>query len=243
MSAPRTRAPRHRLQTAAFVLTFGTGLFDAISYLGLERVFTANMTGNIVLLGMGLSTDQDIPVGLAAAALGGFAIGALIAGRVLRSRPAAVPVPLPSLVLVGVLALAAAGAAVLFAVVPHAPEALVVGVTVALSAGMGMQAVVARRFGVPDVSTVVLTMTLTSWVSESRAGGGTGEHSLRRGGAVVLMAAGALAGGGLLLLGDAVALAAAAGVVVVGLVVMARVHLQDRRAARAEVPREAVHSG
>ncbi|MCZ2839589.1 YoaK family protein [Modestobacter sp. VKM Ac-2985] len=227
------RAPRHPLQTAAFLLTFGTGMFDAISYLGLDRVFTANMTGNIVLLGMGLTTDQDIPVRLAAIALAGFAVGALAAARFLRRQPTGLQVPLRSLVLIGVLAVLTAGSAVAFLVVPEVPRALLVGITAALSAGMGMQAVVAKRFGVPDVSTVVLTMTLTSWMSESRLGGGTGVHSFRRGGAVVLMAAGAAAGGALLLLGDAVALAAAAAVVLVALALMARSHLVARRAAVA----------
>ena len=227
------RAPRHPMQTAAFVLTFGTGLFDAISYLGLERVFTANMTGNIVLLGMGLSTDQDIPVDLAAIALGGFAVGALVAARVLRGRPADQAVPVHSLLLIGLLAAMTAGSSVVFAVFSEPPEVLVMTITGALSAGMGMQAVVAKRFGVPDVSTVVLTMTLTSWVSESRLGGGTGAHSFRRGGAVVLMASGALAGGALLLLGEAVALGGAAVVVLVGLGVLTRVHVAARRAREA----------
>jgi uncharacterized membrane protein YoaK (UPF0700 family) len=33
------------------VLTFSTGLVDAVSYIGFGRVFVANMTGNVVLLG------------------------------------------------------------------------------------------------------------------------------------------------------------------------------------------------
>ena len=42
------RAPRsiqHPLARALLVLTFTTGLVDAVSYLGLGHVFTANMTG------------------------------------------------------------------------------------------------------------------------------------------------------------------------------------------------------
>jgi uncharacterized membrane protein YoaK (UPF0700 family) len=44
---------RHPLTRALLALTFTTGLIDAVSYLALGRVFTANMTGNIVLLGFG----------------------------------------------------------------------------------------------------------------------------------------------------------------------------------------------
>jgi uncharacterized membrane protein YoaK (UPF0700 family) len=42
---------RHPLTRALLVLTFTTGLIDALSYLGLGRVFTANMTAKVVLLG------------------------------------------------------------------------------------------------------------------------------------------------------------------------------------------------
>jgi len=37
-----------RLLPGPMVLTFSTGLVDAASYLGLGRLFTANMTGNLV---------------------------------------------------------------------------------------------------------------------------------------------------------------------------------------------------
>jgi uncharacterized membrane protein YoaK (UPF0700 family) len=40
-------------------MTFSTGLVDVVSYLGLGRVFTANMTGNIVLLGFGIAGSGD----------------------------------------------------------------------------------------------------------------------------------------------------------------------------------------
>ena len=37
------------LVVALIVITFTTGLVNAVSYLGLGRVFTANMTGNVIL--------------------------------------------------------------------------------------------------------------------------------------------------------------------------------------------------
>jgi hypothetical protein len=46
---------RHPLARALLALTFTTGLVDAVSYLALGRVFTANMTGNVVLLGFGIA--------------------------------------------------------------------------------------------------------------------------------------------------------------------------------------------
>ncbi len=40
---------------ALLILTFSTGLIDAVSFLGLGHVFTANMTGNIVFLGFAVA--------------------------------------------------------------------------------------------------------------------------------------------------------------------------------------------
>jgi hypothetical protein len=50
------------LARGLLVLTFSTGLVDAVSSLGLGRVFTANMTGNIVLLGFGVAGSGGLPV-------------------------------------------------------------------------------------------------------------------------------------------------------------------------------------
>lgn len=70
-------------------LTFTTGIVDAIGYLGLDRVFTANMTGNVVILGMALTGADDLPVAGPLIALGGFVLGAVLAGRALGGRTGA----------------------------------------------------------------------------------------------------------------------------------------------------------
>ena len=49
------RSINHPLTRTLLALTFTTGLVDGVSYLGLGHVFTANMTGNIVLLGFGIA--------------------------------------------------------------------------------------------------------------------------------------------------------------------------------------------
>jgi len=53
---------RHPLSLTLRVLTFTTGLVDAVSYLGIGHVFTANMTGNIVFLGFGIAGSGGLPV-------------------------------------------------------------------------------------------------------------------------------------------------------------------------------------
>ena len=53
---------RHLRVWLMVALTFVTGLLDAVGYLGLDRVFTGNMTGNVVILGMGLAGEDSLPV-------------------------------------------------------------------------------------------------------------------------------------------------------------------------------------
>ena len=66
------------------MLTFGTGIVDAVGYLGLDRVFTGNMTGNVVILGMALVGGNGLPVLGPAARAGRVHAGAALGGRVLR---------------------------------------------------------------------------------------------------------------------------------------------------------------
>src|SRR3954463_16528359 len=62
-------------------LTAVTGFVDAVSYLALGHVFTANMTGNIVFLGFAMTSAPGLSIARSAAALGAFAIGAVGGGQ------------------------------------------------------------------------------------------------------------------------------------------------------------------
>src|SRR3989440_9139850 len=75
------RSIRHPLARALLMLTFTTGLVDAVSYLGLGHVFTANMTGNIVLLGFGIAGSGGLPVVGPVVSLCSFLVGAGAGGR------------------------------------------------------------------------------------------------------------------------------------------------------------------
>src|SRR5277367_1493793 len=70
----------HPLTRALLILTFTTGLIDAVSYLGLGHVFTANMTGNIVLLGFGIAGAGGLPVVAPLVSLAAFLLGAGVGG-------------------------------------------------------------------------------------------------------------------------------------------------------------------
>src|SRR5262245_20102143 len=76
---------RHPLLRLLLVLTFTTGIVDAVSYLALGKVFCGNMTGNVVLLGFGIAQFGGLPVVAPLISLVAFLLGAL-AGGLLATR-------------------------------------------------------------------------------------------------------------------------------------------------------------
>jgi uncharacterized membrane protein YoaK (UPF0700 family) len=203
---------RHPLPRALLILTFTTGIVDAVSFLGLGHVFTANMTGNVVLLGFGIAGSAGLPIAAPFASLGAFILGAIAGGRVSRRVEERRLLTTALAIEVAVLA-AAAVIAALTTITVGAPVTYVLIVMLAFA--MGLRSACVRRLGVPDLSTVVLTMTLVGFSSESPLAGGSGLGSLRRASAVILMGAGALAGALLLRVDVALPLAVAAGLALV----------------------------
>ncbi|WP_318842757.1 YoaK family protein [Myceligenerans pegani] len=175
------------------VLTFTTGIVDAVGYLGLDRVFIANMTGNVVILGMALAGGDDLPVAGPLLALGAFFAGALLGGRLTNAAPR-------DWARASTIAFAVTGtvATVLgvAAMIEPPSEGTPWGFTVTgvLAVAMGLQAAAARRIAVKDVTTVVVTSTLTGLAADSRLAQGSGENWARRLLAVVLILAGAAFG-------------------------------------------------
>jgi uncharacterized membrane protein YoaK (UPF0700 family) len=204
-----TRSVRHPLTRALLVLTFTTGLVDAVSFLGLGHVFTANMTGNIVFLGFGIAGSGGLPVVSPLISLGAFLLGAG-AGGVLSSKLAdRYPSHLSSALIIEVLLIGAA--AVLSAAIDIRPNEVSGDTVIALLAlAMGVRNATVRRIAVPDLTTTVLTMTLTGLAAESVVFGGSGKGTTRRTAAVVAMLTGAFAGALLLKTSVALPLAVAA---------------------------------
>ena len=209
-------------------LTFSTGVVDAVGYLGLDRVFTGNMTGNVVILAMALTGAGGLPIIGPVIALALFLIGAATAGRVFRGLPAGWYLRTTVLLgAVGVLLLAASLCAFL---VDHRPDALNYAITGALGLAMGTQAGSARHIGVSDVTTVVVTSTLVGLAFDSRFGGGKTKHAwARRAGAILLIGAGAATGALLLRahIGFGMGFAALITIVVVVLGTLGRPHPVD----------------
>ncbi len=175
------------------VMTFTTGINDAIGYLGLDKVFTGNMTGNVVVLGMALMGGSGLPVLGPALALVGFMAGAATGGRVLKRADRVWHGR--TTVMFGIVALLMfVLSALLFVAGDHPTRAVGVTTTTLAAVAMGIQAATARAIAVKDVTTVVVTSTLTGLAADSFFGNGKRTGSARRAIAVVAILAGAAVG-------------------------------------------------
>jgi uncharacterized membrane protein YoaK (UPF0700 family) len=154
------------LPALLIVMTATTGIVDAVSILSLGRVFVANMTGNVVFVGFALAGAKGFSLAASLFALAGFLLGAVGGGTALRHLDQnrgeltrnAVATELVLLVIGLVLAL--------FAGVP-VPSAYADVMALALAMALGLQNAAVRRLAVPDLTTTVLTMTLTGIAADT----------------------------------------------------------------------------
>ena len=179
-------------------LTVVTGLVDATSYLKLGHVFVANMTGNIVFLGFGLAGAGGISIWPSLTALGSFLVGGVVGGRVgagvgsNRARHLTIATTTQLLFVAGALVVAVLASRDLGT---GSRYALIVLMAIA----MGIQNTAARQLAVPDLTTTVLTMTVTGIAADATLAGGPGSKLGRRGLSIAAMLLGALIGGLLVL--------------------------------------------
>ncbi|GII96821.1 YoaK family protein [Sinosporangium siamense] len=192
-------------------LTFATGVVDAVGYLRLDQVFAGNMTGNVVILGMALTGVTGLPVLGPVMALVFFLAGAAVAGRVLRT--AAPGWSRRCTGLLGGVGLVLAATALCLALTGVGAPAVRASMASSLALAMGVQAATARHLAVKDVTTVVVTSTLTGLAADSRLGAARGQGALRRGAVVALITIGAVTGAALCQLNEGLAVVAAALVV------------------------------
>jgi uncharacterized membrane protein YoaK (UPF0700 family) len=187
------RSVHHPLTRALLALTFTTGLVDAVSYLGLGRVFTANMTGNVVLLGFGIAGSGGLPVIAPIISLAAFLVGAAVGGILSKRLLERHPEHLGAAIAVEASLLSIA--AIIAAIIAIRERAFSGDVLIALLAlAMGVRNATVRSIGVPDLTTTVLTGTLTALGADSPLTGGTGRGLSRRAATVLAMLVGAIAG-------------------------------------------------
>jgi uncharacterized membrane protein YoaK (UPF0700 family) len=188
-SSERTHGP---LPVLLVGLTVVTGLVDAFSYLSLGHVFVANMTGNVVFVGFGLAGAGGISLVASIVAVLAFALGAALGGRwSARQAPHRGRLLAVGAAAQTVLVVTAATLAVIAGVTGSATRLVLVAL---LAIAMGGQNAVARRLAVPDLTTTVLTLTVTGLVADTTST----KVRLRRVVPVLAMLGGAFAGGALL---------------------------------------------
>lgn len=144
-----------------YLLTWAAGVMDALSYLQ-AKVFTANMTGNTVVLGLGIIGPDRSRVPDCALAIGAFAVGALMGAIVLvRLRQ---PDEVNDLK-VGILMEIpfAIGFTILWALFPAERAPWVLPAMLLMSAcALGIQSVAVRRLHLSGVVTTFITGTITT---------------------------------------------------------------------------------
>jgi uncharacterized membrane protein YoaK (UPF0700 family) len=175
-----------------------TGLVDATSYLKLGHVFVANMTGNIVFLGFGIAGAGGISIWASLTAVGSFLVGGVAGGRIGARWASDRGCHLTATTATELLLVGGALAFAAFST-PHIGTGSRYAVIVLLAVAMGVQNATARKLAVPDLTTTVLTMTLTGLAADSGLAGGHGSGLARRALSVAAMLLGALSGGLLVL--------------------------------------------
>ncbi|MFF4649998.1 YoaK family protein [Streptomyces sp. NPDC001380] len=176
---------------ALLALTFVSGVLDAVSFLGLGHVFTANMTGNLLILGFSAAGAPGFSVGRSLTALTGFVLGTAVGGRLAAGMADGPRHRWVGTALAAEAVLVSVAAAVAATAAGRTAEHAVVAV---LALAMGIRNATVRRLAVPDMTTTVVTRTLTGLVADSSLAGGSNPRALRRAGGILALVAGAAAG-------------------------------------------------
>jgi uncharacterized membrane protein YoaK (UPF0700 family) len=213
MTAPTPASPAASLPRLLLLLSATTGLVDAASVLGLGKVFTANMTGNVVFLGFAAAGTPGFRVGPSLLALATFMLGAWGAGYLARAhteRPLRrwlIWAAVVESALLWIAALIALG----IDVAAQAPQLGVLSVIALTGFAMGLRNATVRSLKVPDLTTTVLTLTITGIAADR-----SGANIVRRFAAVLSIFAGAAVGALLLFHGGLALPLALAGLIVLG---------------------------
>jgi uncharacterized membrane protein YoaK (UPF0700 family) len=181
---------------ALIAMTAATGVVDAVSFLSLGRIFAANMTGNVVILAFATAGAPGLSVRRSGTALVLFLVGAVLGGRIM-SRASA-----DSQIRFATLAFALETAFLLTATLcaigyrgdlledSFQPFALI-----ALTAlAMGTRNAAVRKLAIPDLTTTVLTLTITGLGADSSLAEGGNPRWQRRVASVLAMFGGAALG-------------------------------------------------
>ncbi len=157
---------RDRRDSLVLLLACAAGSVDAIGYLGLDHVFTANMTGNTVLLGLALGQGHLLEVLRNLLALVGFALGVALGAWIVQAGGNLGDWDRRITWTVRLEAVALAAFTLLWHLLaqPRTPNGLHLLIVLS-AAAMGLQSAAVRKLNLPGVSTTYVTGTVTSLVA------------------------------------------------------------------------------
>jgi uncharacterized membrane protein YoaK (UPF0700 family) len=177
-------------------MTVVTGLVDAVSFLSLGRVFTANMTGNIVFLAFATAHVSGLSVARSLTALLAFLVGAILGGRVMvrANADSQIRFAAQAFFLEGVFLLAASFCGIGYRgdLLEHSFQPFALIALTALA--MGTRNAAVRKLAIPDLTTTVLTLTITGIGADSSLANGNNPRLARRVASVAAMFFGAALG-------------------------------------------------
>ena len=173
------------------LLSFTAGVFDASSFVGLDKVFVANMTGNVVLVGLGL-TAPGFTLGGPLVALAAFVVGAAVAGRRGAAGRSRIELLQQTVVVEAVLLVPAIVLAIGYDGAHDLRRLLIIA---ALGLAMGSRNETMREVGVPELATTAQTVRVATFAAEEAHRAGFGPRARRQLGAIVAMLIGAAVGG------------------------------------------------
>jgi len=186
-------------KTIAYALlgmTVVTGLVDAVSYLSLGRVFTANMTGNMVILAFSTARVPGLSIVRSSTGLLSFLVGAIFGGRIMARASAEAQIQFAAQAFLLEVAFLFAASCCAIGYRGHLledsfqPFALI-GL---LALAMGTRNAAVRKLAIPDLTTTVLTLTITGIAADSSLANGNNLRLARRVESVVAMFLGAALG-------------------------------------------------
>jgi uncharacterized membrane protein YoaK (UPF0700 family) len=161
------------------LLCMTSGIVDVIGYLSLGHVFTANMTGNIVLLGLAIGHAEELSVLRSAIALAGFIIGTATAAVIVGGNKDKTFWPTSVTIVLGIECLILIAYGCLSG--PGMNENMTYLFVSLLSIAMGMQTTAGRRLSIAGISTTVLTNNLANIIEDLVANFGLSHESKRKG--------------------------------------------------------------
>jgi len=184
------------LPYALLGMTAVTGLVDAVSFLSLGRVFTANMTGNIVLLAFATARVSGLSIARSLTALLAFLVGAILGGRIMARARADSQIRFAAqaflLEVAFLFAASFCGIGYRGELLDHSLQPFALIALTALA--MGTRNAAVRKLAIPDLTTTVLTLTITGIGADSSLANGNNPRLARRVASVAAMFLGAALG-------------------------------------------------